>query len=486
MPQKTTPRSSAQRTSSARPKAPTKATLTASVTDSKPVIGTYPSAVRWLLERTNIERQRVVRYNEETFKLDRMHAILEELGNPHEQFRSIHIAGTNGKGSTVAMMSAMLQKCGYAVGEFTSPHLTDVRERVAINGKPVSRPEFTERMKRVAEACAAIDQEANFFEALTAVGFLTFAEEAVDIALIECGLGGRLDSTNVLMPVLSIVTRVQHDHTKLLGDSLASIAREKAGIFKPGVPTITLTQDDEVTAVFEEVAERVGTTLRTVDKEIEFSSRFCASDEFGPHTRVCLYTSTSRLEHLPVPLPGAHQAQNCGLAIAAVDHLKSIGFDCPEGVITEGLMNTTIRGRMDLVWDRPRILLDGAHNPEAIAALMRCVGSHVPYDSMVCIFGCGQDKDVDALLEAMNVGADKIIFTKSSTSPRACEPEELRRRFAEVSGKMCQTAPTLKAALDLAVRAVSREDLICVTGSFYLVGETMKHLDAVKTAKAKR
>jgi dihydrofolate synthase/folylpolyglutamate synthase len=186
-----------------------------------------------------------------------------------------------------------------------------------------------------------------------------------------------------------------------------------------------------------------------------------------------------------VPLPGAHQAQNCALAIAAVDHLKSIGFDCPEEVVTEGLSNTTIRGRMDLAWEQPRILLDGAHNPEAVSALMRCVGSHVPYDSIVCIFGCSQDKDVDGLLASMNLGADKIIFTKAGTSPRACEPEELRRRFAEQSGKMCQTAPNLKDAIQLAIRAVSREDLICVTGSFYLVGEAIKYLGSVKAAQAK-
>ena len=437
-------------------------------------------AVKWLLERTDIERLRVVRYSTETFKLDRMRALLEILGNPHEQFRSIHVAGTNGKGSTIAMMSAILQGCGYAVGEFTSPHLRDVRERVAVNGVPIGRSEFTELTQRVAEAAGKIDEEPTYFEVITAVGFLAFAEQAVDVGIVECGLGGRLDSTNVLMPVLSVITRIQRDHTNLLGNSIEEIAVEKAGILKPGVPAITLEQDEDAERVLRETAERVGTTIRTVDKDVEFSSRFCSTDELGPHTRVCLYTPTSRLEHLPVPVPGEHQAQNCGVALAAVDHLKSIGFDCPEEVVTTGLATTKISGRMELLWERPRILVDGAHNPDALGALMRCVGSHVPYDSMVCIFGCNQDKDVDGALAAVNLGADKVIFTKAVNSPRACEPDDLRRRFTEQSGKMCQTAANVKEALQLAIRAVSREDLVCVTGSFHLVGETMKYLDSVR------
>lgn len=449
----------------------------------KSEITTYKSAIKWLLGRTDIERLRVLKYTDETFKLDRMRAILDALGNPQEQFRAIHVGGTNGKGSTVAMISAMLQHCGYAVGEFTSPHLIDVRERISINGVPVARQDFTDLTKRVAEICEKIGEEPTYFEVLTAVGFLAFTEQAVDVGIIECGLGGRLDSTNVIMPVLSIITQVQFDHTNLLGKTLEEIATEKAGIFKPGVPAITLSQDDAVEQVLRDTAERVGTTLRIVDKDVEFSSRFCSTDELGPHTRVCLYTGTSRLEHLPVPLPGEHQAQNCGVALAAVDHLKSIGFDCPEEVVTAGLSNTTIKGRMDLIWDQPRILVDGAHNPEALGALMRCVGSHVPYDSMVCIFGCCQDKDVDALLASVNLGADKVIFTKSNYSPRACEPEDLRKAFSELSGKMCQTAPNIKEALQLAARAVSREDLICVTGSFYLVGDTIRHIDAVKKAQ---
>ena len=447
-------------------------------------IGTYNSAVRWILELTDVERQRVVKYDENgDFKLDRMRALLAALGDPQDQFRAIHVAGSNGKGSTIAMISAMLRKCGYGVGEFTSPHLVDIRERICINGQRITKNEFTESMKALAKAATEIGERPTFFEAITAISFMHFAAQAVDVAIVEVGLGGRLDSTNVIMPVLSVITEIQLDHTKILGDTVEKIAVEKAGIIKPGVPVITREQQEDVDRVLREKAESVGTTIRVVNKEIEFSNRFCSTVELGPHNRVCLYTETSRLEHLPVPLPGEHQAFNCGLALATVDHLKSIGFECPESVVTEGLEETQIPGRMELVWDRPRILVDGAHNPDALTALMRCVGAHVPYDSMVCIFGCGQDKDVDALLDRVSLGADKVIFTKAVRNTRAVEPEELRRRFMERSGKMCQTAGSVKEALELAARAVSREDLICVTGSFYLVGETTKHLEALRKSR---
>ena len=447
-------------------------------------INGYPAAVRWLLELQDFERQRVVRYDEDGgFKLDRMRRLLAELGNPQEQFRSVHVVGINGKGSTIAMMSAMLRKCGYAVGSFTSPHLVDVRERVSINGQMIGKPEFSELMRKVAEASVAIKESPTFFEAITAIGFLHFAEEAVDVALVEVGLGGRLDATNVIVPVLSLITEIQLDHTRILGTELASIAREKAGIIKPGVPVITREQEESVEGVLSSVAEETGAPIRFVNREIEFSNRFCSTAELGPHNRVCLYTETSRLEHLPVPLPGEHQAFNCGIALAAVDHLKSIGFDCPEPVVTTGLEETRIPGRMQLVWEQPRILVDGAHNPDSLGALMRCVGAHVPYDSMVCVFGCAQDKDVEGLLERVSLGADKVIFTRASSNPRACDPEDLKRRFMEVSGKMYQSAETVGDALELAARAVSRDDLICVTGSFHLVGDAVKHLEALRRSR---
>ncbi|MFO0875194.1 MAG: folylpolyglutamate synthase/dihydrofolate synthase family protein [Phycisphaerales bacterium] len=439
-------------------------------------ITSYTAALKYLYDRSDIERMRTVRYDQRTFKLDRMRQLLDRLGNPEAQVKMVHVAGTVGKGSTVAMIAQMLRGCGYTVGMYTSPHLVDVRERIMIDGHMIGRAEFAELMKEVAHAARKLDSECTFFELMTAVAFKHFANQAVDIAVVEVGLGGRLDSTNVITPEVSVICTIDHDHNRLLGQTLPEIAREKAGILKRGVPGLTFEQAPDIEQAIREIATKVGAPLQVVNKEIEFSSRFCATPDLGPHTRVCLFTSTSRFEHLPVPLAGEHQAVNCGLALAAVDILKSRGFDCPEDKITAGLAQTVVPGRMQMLSERPKILVDGAHNPAAVGALMRCVGAHVPYDSMVCVFGCCADKDVGTLLDRVNLGADKVVFTRAIGNPRAADPDELQRMFAERSGKMSQVGRTFAQALELALSAVSREDLIVVTGSFYLVGEAMKYI----------
>lgn len=439
-------------------------------------ISSFSNAIRFLYDRVDVERMRVIRFDEDMFKLDRMHRILEKLGNPHEQIKTVHVGGTVGKGSTVAMIASMLEGSGYTVGQYTSPHLVDIRERITINGQLITRPDFIELTKQVGAAAASCDIEPTFFELMTAMAFKYFAEQAVDIAIIEVGLGGRLDCTNVITPLVSVVTTVDFDHMHLLGGTLPKIAREKAGIFKKGVPALSFEQHEDVETALRETAESVGAPLSIINKDIEFSSRFGATSELGPHTRVCLITKTSQFMHIPVPLPGEHQASNCALALAVIDTLKASGFEFTEVPLHEGLARTRTPGRMELVWNQPRILVDGAHNPAALSALMRCVGAHVPYDSMVCIFGCCEDKDVPTMLERLALGGDKVIFTRAKGNPRAADPEDLQREFAERSGKMNQVAASLPEALDLASRAVGRDDLICITGSFYLVGEAKKYL----------
>jgi len=461
---------------------PPKKTRSARTTTAKapvrrrPAITGYAQALRYLYDRTNVELMRVVRYDANMFKLERMSKLLEHLGDPQEALQLVHVAGTVGKGSTVAMIASMLRGCGYTVGEFTSPHVMDVRERIMIDGKPINRNEFTDLIAQVASAAVKVDFEPTFFELITAAGLKQFADQAVDVAVVEVGLGGRLDCTNVITPMVSCITKIDYDHTNLLGKTLPEIAREKAGIMKPGVPAIAAEQEPEVEAALREEATKIGAPLRIVNKEIEFSFRFGAAAGQGPHTRVCLITETSQFMHLPVPMSGEHQAMNCAVALAAIDVLRGKNFDLPEMKLHEGLGRTSLPGRMELVWDRPRILVDGAHNAASVGALMRTVGTHLPYDSMVCIFGCCQDKDVPAMLDKVSLGADKVIFTRTRTNPRAADPDDLQRVFAERCGKMSQVAPTLSDALDLASRATGRDDLICITGSFYLVGEAKKHL----------
>jgi dihydrofolate synthase/folylpolyglutamate synthase len=239
---------------------------------------------------------------------------------------------------------------------------------------------------------------------------------------------------------------------------------------------LTVEQPAEAEAVIREVAGNLEAPLKVLNKDIEFSCRFGTSEALGPHTRVCVLTDTSQFMHLPVPLPGEHQSVNCGLALAVVDALKATGFTFPEIQLHDGLAQTRVPGRMELVWERPRILIDGAHNPAAVGVLMRSVGAYVPYDSMICIFGCCEDKDIPTMLTRLALGGDKVIFTRARGTPRSADPDDLHRAFSEKTGKMSQVARTLPEALDLATRAVGRDDLICVTGSFYLAGEAKKYL----------
>ncbi len=445
---------------------------------SSAAIKNYHAALKYIYGQVNFERMRKIRIRPEMFQLDRMRALCEALGNPQDQIRTVHVVGTKGKGSTVAMTAASLRECGYVVGTYTSPHLVDIRERIAIDDSSISYADFTDLTKRVASAARKLDdpEGPTFFEILTAMGFCYFAEQAVDAAVIETGLGGRLDSTNVITPVVTAVTAISLDHTHILGNDLASIAREKAGVFKPGVPVVSVEQEPEVEAVFRKRAEEVGTTFEVCGKEIDFSARFETSADLGPHTRVCVTTDTSRFEHLACPLKGEHQSLNCGLALAVLDKLRTRGFEMRDYDVIKGLAKTRLPGRMDMAWTDPRILIDGAHNATAIRALIRAIGAHIPYDSLIMIFGCAEDKDVEEMLRCISLGADKIIFVRAKTNPRSMAAEDLQRLFRQISGKMTQTADSVEQAIDLATRAVSREDLICVTGSFFLAGETKKHL----------
>ena len=446
-------------------------------TRSSGPITNYTTALRWLYGHTDYERMRVVRYNATTFNLERMRRLLKALGNPEKQLRFVHVAGTKGKGSTVAMLDSMLQACGYTIGTYTSPHLVDLRERIKINGQLISHPGITDLFKLVkSKARQMANDPPTFFEIMTACAIRYFADEAVDLAILETGLGGRLDSTNVITPEICGISHISLDHTNVLGDNLVDIAAEKAGIFKKNVPAVSVEQEPAVARTLRRRAEEVGAPLDFTGKEIEFSYRFEATRELGQHYRVCLASSTGMFDHLAVPLPGEHQAHNCALALAMLMKLRERDFDLPEEKVIEGLANTELAGRMELAWEEPRVLLDAAHNARSIQALIKAIGAHVPYDSLVMIFGCGQDKDVPGMLREVNLGADKVIFTRAKGNARATDPSDLLHSFSELTGKMAQTATKLEDALNLAVRAVGRDDLICVTGSFYLVGEAKKYL----------
>jgi dihydrofolate synthase/folylpolyglutamate synthase len=432
----------------------------------------YKEALAYLLDKTDYEKEERVRYNVTTFSLERMEKLLSLLGDPHTKISTVHIAGTKGKGSTATMLAKMLEANGYTVGLYTSPHLVHLHERIVINSQMISEAEMLEMMNRMYGPVEKLTKDADpptFFEIMTALAFTYFADRRIDIGVIETGMGGRLDSTNVIMPKVVGITSLSIDHKMQLGDTLDRIAMEKAGVFKRGVPVVTVQQDPIAMNVLRAQSLAVKAPLSVTGTDIDFSFRFETSREHGPHTRICLSTATSKFEHLRVPLHGRHQAINCGLALALLDKLKSIGYQIDNDKSAEGLGNVVLAGRMEMICEDPRVMIDGAHNAASIRALIHAIGQNIPYDSMVMIFGCNNDKDIPGMLAELQYGADKVIFTRSN-SVKAISPQELADTYTELCGKMCQVANTLGEALLLARSAVGREDLICITGSFYLIG----------------
>lgn len=443
----------------------------------------HQAAIDFLDSRVNVERVRPDKVDSEVWKLERMHAMLGVLGNPQDGLEIVHIAGSKGKGSVCNMLECTLESCGYTTGIFTSPHLINVRERVRIAGDPVSEELFDHALEKCRDAAGAVEDEhgkATYFELITALSFVVFAQEAVDIVVLETGIGGRLDCTNVVKPMICGLTSIHLEHTQILGDTLTKIAGEKAGIMKPGVMTISSPQADEVMAIFEQHAQQARAPLKSLGGDIPYSCRFQSGVGRGPHARVCVGKENEGFEHISVPLLGMHQADNCGLALAILLELAEHGFNLPERMIIAGLEQINRQGKLERIMESPRIYIDGAHTPESVRETLKAAGAHLDYDSLIVVFGCASDKDIDGMLNQLDRGADKVLFTKALGNARAMDPDELLQRFASGHHVMAESKPCIKEAINAAAKAISGNDLILILGSFYVAGEAKMLIKARK------
>ncbi len=408
--------------------------------------------------------------------LSNIRNLLRASGNPQERAPVIHIAGTNGKGSVAAFIQSILRRQGYKAGLFTSPHLQEFRERIRINDEYISQEDMVRhymRIRRTLERNAGdFDPPARvtFFEFATAMACSYFAEQGVDFAIMEVGLGGRLDATNVVHPLLTVITNIQYDHTHYLGRTLGEIAREKCGIIKEGVPVVTSPQISAARETIAEVAARSGSPLTWGEKDYRWKRT-----EFSLEGQTFDYRERDKkLEGLRIRLLGGHQAGNAALAVASCLRLEEAGYSITEEALREGLENTSWPGRLEVVSREPCVILDGAHNPAAARVLVDAMKEMFPRANPVLVFGAMADKDYSNMLAELVPMARRVILTRPDMA-RSADTRTLRES-ASLHGIDVRTAGTVARAMDMAMEGVHREDVVLVTGSLFLVGEARRCL----------
>ena len=415
------------------------------------------------------------------FDLEQMRVLTQALGHPERRFPSIIVAGTNGKGSTSATLASILHQAGYRTGLYTSPHLVRVNERIVLDGEPISDPEFAEMHSRI-EAVSReliqngkLEQHPSFFETLTAMAFEYFASSSVELAVLEVGIGGRLDATNIADPLLSIITDISLDHTEWLGDTLTEIAGEKAGILRPKGTLITLPQHPEVNdAIGEAIRERGARVVNAsayIPPITPAAENFETAGAASPGNRYPLDLLGTQIE-IRSPLAGRHQLRNVALAIAtAVELRQSFGYKISAQQIAEGIALTRWAGRFQVIPGTPEIVLDVAHNPAGAWALRSALSSRYKGQPLIIIFGAMRDKAIAEIAEILFPIAEEVIATRAA-SPRAASAEEIQELAGHV-GTPISTAADLESAIPLARQG---ERTIVITGSVYLVGEAMQLL----------
>ncbi len=404
--------------------------------------------------------------------------ILESMGNPQRKFKAVHVAGTNGKGSTSAFIAGILRAAGLRVGLYTSPHLISFTERIRINGNQISEKRVVELAKRIRKACGSLNAadstalSPTFFEVTTASAFTYFAEEEVDLAVIEVGMGGRLDSTNVIVPLVTIITNIDLEHTEYLGTTLEQIATEKAGIIKPGVPVVTGATQLETAGIIERTAQTNASNISRLYKDFIPENVVSGSEQFFDYRGI---KATYRA--LKIHMVGRHQVDNACLALAAVEYLRDAGVAVDEYAVRLGLEQARWEGRMERIGERPDIYLDGAHNPASAQKLAATIRELKPsYGRMILVVGILGDKDYQGIARQIVPLADRVVVTKPHYA-RALDVAflagEIRKLHAQVT-----SAETVAAAIARAREDASFDDLILVTGSLYVVGEARALLAA--------
>jgi dihydrofolate synthase/folylpolyglutamate synthase len=455
----------------------------------------YKEALDYLQGFINLEHRRLDQYAPENYSLDRPAKLLEQLGSPHLDFPSIHIAGTKGKGSVAAMCAEILRLTGLKVGLYTSPHLQDFRDRIRVVSQEDSNGRIApDRVVHIAgdlRSATELVPGLTWYELITAMAFRYFSDEQVDIAVVEVGLGGRLDATNILTPLVSAITSLSLDHTYLLGNTLDEIATEKGGIIKPGIPVVSAPQAVEAENRLASIARSNNSPFTLIGRDWDCrlilpKSADAQIDTINGQeiiiTRAPSGTFIQTGAHFSIALMGYHQVENALVALATLDKVRSHFPDLSAEKAQLGLATVEWLGRLQTLTQgngQPTVLVDCAHNVDSAEKLVLALKENYQYQEIFLVLGVTADKDVIGIMQALLPQAHQTFIT-ASTHPRACPPSELSRLAAEI-GQMSQVSDNVADALLAAWKAADPEDLICVTGSIFVVGDLLNQWEALQS-----
>ncbi len=400
--------------------------------------------------------------------LSRMKRLLSLLGDPHKELKYIHIAGTNGKGSCAAMTASVLREAGFRTGLYTSPHLRRYNERIKVDGEDISDEDFCSAAEKLSTCVEEMEDKPTTFERLTAIAFLHFVEKNCDIVVLEVGLGGRLDATNVIeRPECCAIMNIDFDHTEILGDTIELIAIEKAGIIKPGCPVVMSAQSAEAQNPVAEICEKQGCLLVLSDpSQQRLRKRGLRGQNFDYRQR----------ENIEISLPGTYQLANAAVALDIIDILKRSAWAISEEAVGKGMRNARFPGRFELLSEKPLAIADGAHNPNGAAELVRCIREYIPEGRICFIIGVMADKDYMSMLKILMPLAERVI-TVTPESPRSLPAEQLARIIGERFGIDARAFPSMNEALDAAFFGMGEDDAICICGSLYQLGTVQEYFE---------
>lgn len=431
----------------------------------------YQETLDWIYSWVDFSMKRHVDDKHRFFKLDRMNQLMDLLSSPHKKFPSVHVAGTKGKGSTASLIASSLQACGYKVGLYTSPHLEDFRERIMINGEMISEHQVIDLADQLRPLTELVP-ETTTFELTTAMAFLYFAQENIDIAVLEVGLGGRLDATNVVDPLVSVITSISYDHMSVLGNTLTEIATEKGGIIKQGRPVVIAPQKQEAGDTLVKIAsERKSPFIKVTDEYIfESLNHNIHSQTFQIRSRQLKVQgkkiSTNSTLNLTIPLLGAHQIENAATAVGALDQLRIQGFHINRKAIQTGFKQVHWPARFEILREKPPVVIDSAHNGDSMQRLVETINDYFPEWSFILVFGASADKSMTDMLSAI-LPRCELVITTQSLHPRAATPEELKAIVEKYSVPVIAINPA-EQALSQALYHAGESKGILVTGSIFI------------------